>query len=392
MQTNNKSYYLFRVHSLPERYKSTCNYVMQTLVPRTSNQTKYEVLRGTNSNVYLYIKVAPTDWNTVSNYINTNQFLQRIQNGASDEANYLSIIKTEFQRYNGTQQMQNIQMNINPMMMQHNNINIHQINNNQINQMMMMQQQQMQMNQMMMQQQQQRRMNKMMMMKQQQMQMNNNFINQQNKQERINILNGLNAENCATQHIVDFFNKETILKKIKKNRQTIHALNQNKLKVYLNWLSRYIHNMYDIINNCALEADNKQRCWETNSQQITFNEATTKALLDKFARNNFLNNRNPGIDGHALIKDINDTMKCLAQCSLKIYNRQINVEDACKIMTVYDDLLKCLNQNAKAFVDRGFLGLGLNRDNGFREVMNKHAKVKNLKDVILGLIGLALGV
>ena len=399
MQTNNKSYYLFQVNGLPERYRNTREYVMKTLVPRTSNQTTYEVLRGTNSNVYLYIKVADIDLKTVRNYINTNKFLQRIQNEASAAANYQSIVKKEWQTFTGTQQKQN-KNNQNNFMNQNNIFQgfnnqvhnkkavMHGFNKNAMNQGFNNQFGNQQFNN-----------NNIFPNPQFVPQFNNNkisnqqFVAQQQKakaklQQQQNELKNLDPNSCATQHIFDFFNKETILKKMKKNQQTIHALNPNKLKVYLDWLSKYIHNMYDIINKCALEADNKRRCWETNNQQITFNKETTKALLDKFARNKFLNDRNPGIDGSGLIKDINEIMKELAECSLKIYNGQINVGDAYKIMTVYDDLLSCLNQNAKAFVDKGFLGLGLARDNGFRKVMNEHAKVQNLKDVILGLIGL----
>ena len=381
MQTTNKSYYLFRVYNLPNRYDNTCHYVTQTLAPQTSDQTTYEVLRGTNGNVYLYIKVAPTDFNTVSKYINANKYLQRIQTGASDKANYDSIIKTEFQRYNGKRQMQNMQMNMNPMMMQHNNnINIHQINNNQINQMMMMQQQ--------------RQMNQMMMMQQQQMQMNNNFINQQNKQNKINILKGLNSKNCNTQHINNFFNKETILEKIK-DRQTIHPANKNIRKSYLDWFSEYVNEMYFLINNCAFKKPDKKKCWQeaagNENGKITFSENTTEALLKNLIQTDFLNNRNPVIDGRNLIKDINDTMKYLAQCSLKIYNGQINVRDINRIIAVYDQLREYVSANPQAFVDRGVLGLGTDRDNAFREVVNDNVKVKNLKNLVVGLIGLVLG-
>ena len=134
MQTNNKPY-LFQVHGLNNRYHNTCDYVIKTLAPQTSNQTVYEVIRGTDNSVYLYIEVAGIDWNTVSNYINTNRFLKRINNGFNDEINYASIVKTGCQVYRGTKQMQNMPININKMMMQHNiqQQNIHQPNNIQMN-------------------------------------------------------------------------------------------------------------------------------------------------------------------------------------------------------------------------------------------------------------------
>ena len=372
MQTNNKPY-LFQVHGLNNRYNNTCDYVIKTLAPQTSNQTVYEVIRGTDNSVYLYIEVAGIDWNTVSNYINTNRFLKRINNGAKDEINYASIVKTGCQVYRGTKQMQNMPMNINKMMMQHNiqQQNIHQPNNIQMN------------------------MNQNNMINNHAM--SNNFINQQKKaaedlkkQNQVNMLKGLDAKNCDTQHISEFFNKETILKKIQKY-QTIHPANKDAIKSYLNWFSQYVDDMYFIVNNCALGKADKEKCWYkvatvSNNNKIKFSDSTAKACLNLLYKTNFLNNRNNAIDGHNLIKDMNETMQYLVQCSIDICDGKINQANIDKIIAVYEQLRECLSTNPKAFVDRGILGFGTDRDNAFRGIVNDNVKIKNLKDLVVGVI------
>ena len=226
----------------------------------------------------------------------------------------------------------------------------------------------------------------------------NNIINQQKKveedskkQKQVNMLKGLDAKNCDTQHINWFFNEQTILDKINKNK-TIHQAGTNDIDTYLKWLSEYINKMYFIINNCALGKDNKVKCWQkiagNENEKITFNKDTANGLLSAFKQNNFLNNRNKIIDGNGLIQDINETMKHLAQCSINICDKKINKEGIDRIMAVYEQLSECLNANPKAFVDRGVLGLGSDRGNMARNIINEHVKVKNLKDLVVGVIGL----
>lgn len=392
MQSNNIKPYLFQVHGLNNRYNNTVEYVTKTLVPKTSNQTVYEVIRDTNNNVYLYMKVAPIDYSTLCNYISNNTYLKRVGNNVvSDEVSYKSIQKKEYKTCRGQQTIQNNQFNMNNknMMMHHNMAHIH--NNNQINKInniaMMQQHRNIQMNNNQI-----NIMNNINLMNKNQMMMQNN-INQQNnmreknkQQENIDKLRLLNPKNCKTQHISWFFNKETILNEANKNRQTIHPANDDNITQYMNWFSKYINDMYVIINYSALGKNDKKKCWQDiigqNFDQIT--ESTLTAL----ANTDFLNKRSRAIDGSNLIEDINEAMKYFAECSLQIYQRKKNINDIIKIVTVYNQLRSYLNANPKAFVDRGILGFGTDRDNEFREIVNKNVKVKNLKDLIVGVIEL----
>lgn len=50
-----------------------------------------------------------------------------------------------------------------------------------------------------------------------------------------------------------------------------------------------------------------------------------------------------------------------------------------------------MSANPQAFVDRGVLGFGTDRDNAFREIVNDNVKVKNLKDLVVDVIGFLVG-
>ena len=448
MQTNNKFYYLFQVNNgLPERYRNTREYVMTTLVPRTSNQTNYEVLRGTNSNVYLYIKVADIDWNTVNNYIKANKFLQRIQNGASDAANYQSIVKKEWQTFTGTQQMKNKNnqnnfmnqnnminkkaMNMNQMMMNQNIMNMNMINNNamNINKMIMMN------NKMIMNNQNMINNNAMMqgfnnnammqnnvMNPQNMINMNNGFNNQfgnpqfnSNQQfvaqqqkfaqkqnalinhdleKKLKKVHDLDPENCKTLYVKEFLNKEAILEIIDK-KTTMFPAKENAVEEYFEWLSEYIDKMYQCVACFALKNPKKNQCWKDFAQKekdqpIKFHKDNRMPLLQTFSTTDFLKNRSILIDGRDLIKDINDIMNKLARFSIQVCEGKKDRNDIARIRTAYNEFFECLKVNPQAFVDRGPLAFGANRNNGLREVINNKVKVKNLlvlKDVIAGFIG-----
>ncbi|MBR1429364.1 MAG: hypothetical protein IJ590_03875 [Rickettsiales bacterium] len=219
-------------------------------------------------------------------------------------------------------------------------------------------------------------------------QLNNNSINQQKQ-----ALEALDPNNCATQHIEQFFDRETILKKIK-DRQTIYPVSNNVKQTYLNWFSDYIYRMYTLINGSALDKDTKKQCWQEKyskkNEKIKFNinDNTLQSKLMTLTKTNFLNGRNSLLDGKDLIEDVNKTMKLLAECSLNVYKGRLKQTEIDRTMTVYEQLLECLAANPKAFVDRSILGFGSNRDNAFRKVVNDNVKVANLKDLIVGVIRL----
>ena len=224
-----------------------------------------------------------------------------------------------------------------------------------------------------------------------QQQMNKN-AQQQNIQQKMNILKNLNPQNCKTQHIADFFNKNTIEQLLQKN-QTIHPLCNNAREEYLKWFSDYVDKMYYVINNIALDAFDKKKCWQeitgNGKEPIKFH-GLPSTTLESFIKTDFLNRRNPLNDGHKLINDTNELMRYLAQCSLKICNGKLNIYDINKVITTYNLWLTYLSENPKAFVDRSILGFGTDRDNAWRGVVNKHVKVKNLKDLAAGIIGLVV--
>lgn len=146
---------------------------------------------------------------------------------------------------------------------------------------------------------------------------------------------------CNKKKFSKFFDKQTILKQINKHG-TIHPMQKNYVQSYLDWFSNYINDMYTLINNTALGKNDKKKCWQAifgqGNEKINFNNDIQNAILKKLINTDFLNNRNPAIDGRGLIKDINETMKYLAECSLKIYNGQINVQNINRIIAVYDQL------------------------------------------------------
>lgn len=291
------------------------------------------------------------------------------------------------------------QININPMMMQKKNM-MNMINNNAMNIQMMMNQNIM--NQNMINNQNMFNNNAMMQNKNKQnniinknwgfnnqfgnLQFNNNSINQQEQ-----ALKALDPKNCETQHIKQFFNEETILKKIK-DCQTKYPVNNNVIQTYLNWFSDYICRMYKLINVGALGKYKKEQPWQgmlsRKNEKIKFNinDNTVQSDLMDLIKQDFLNGRNHLLDGHDLINDINQTMNLLAQCSLKVYNREINEKGIYRIVAVYEQLCSCLAANPKAFLDRGILGFGSDRDNALRNVVNDNVKVANLKDLIAGAI------
>ena len=219
-------------------------------------------------------------------------------------------------------------------------------------------------------------------------QLNNNSINQQKQ-----ALEALDPNNCATQQLEQFFDRETILKKIK-DRQTIYPVSNNVKQTYLNWFSDYIYRMYTLINGSALDKDTKKQCWQEKyskkNEKIKFNinDNTLQSKLMTLTKTNFLNGRNSLRDGKDLIEDVNKTMKLLAECSLNVYKGRLKQTEIDRTMTVYEQLLECLAANPKAFVDRSILVFGSNRDNAFRKVVNDNVKVANLKDLIVGVIRL----
>ena len=218
------------------------------------------------------------------------------------------------------------------------------------------------------------------------LQFNNNSINQQEQ-----ALKALDPKNCETQHIKQFFNEETILKKIK-DCQTKYPVNNNVIQTYLNWFSDYICRMYKLINVGALGKYKKEQPWQemfsrkNERIKLNINNNTVQSDLMDLIKQDFLNGRNHLLDGHDLINDINQTMNLLAQCSLKVYNREINEKGIYRIVAVYEQLCSCLAANPKAFLDRGILGFGSDRDNALRNVVNDNVKVANLKDLIAGAI------
>lgn len=217
-------------------------------------------------------------------------------------------------------------------------------------------------------------------------QLNNDSINQQQQ-----ALKALDPKNCETRHIKQFFNEETILKKIK-DCQTKYPVNNNVIQTYLNWFSDYICRMYKLINVGTLGKYKKEQPWQEmlsrKNERIKFNinNNTLQSDLMDLIKQDFLNGRNHLLDGHDLINDINQTMNLLAQCSLKVYNREINEKGIYRIVAVYEQLCSCLAANPKAFLDRGILGFGSDRDNALRNVVNDNVKVANLKDLIAGAI------
>ena len=79
------------------------------------------MIRSSNNDVYLYIRAAANDYNTLQSYFNKNKYLIRVKNGINDKTNYESISKQNSAQCTGTKIIQQIS---NMMKTQQNMINI----------------------------------------------------------------------------------------------------------------------------------------------------------------------------------------------------------------------------------------------------------------------------